>query len=385
MERSLPLAAASVSVGEPRSAQVAGTEPLLSAVINVAGEVWPEEQMSDAGRAAAAFVFAVYDEDKALQFVGFSRDLRNSLRTVLGRQPEKVHFYRAEALAELDQERMLETRQAWFDVNGGLPPGNTADQSALWQEPVDAGSISERGRKRAAQTKVQEIMRLLRVRGLLEEMEADPELMTQGKVDFLPAPQLDEATLAAVEAARAEREGRTLAGTTTVDSAPVEYKVFYNHTFRSNDGSVFDCSLIADNTVSQHRVICSDMYPAALGLTAEEVVLETFGFLLSKKIPRKRTADGNASNSLFPMGYFAIGSVEQTFPDYAAIFEAEMPGEELFWRWTRTKDHKTMDAPKDADFAVEGEGLDRLGSFVAKTGPLPGSVPLPGLGVAGPV
>ena len=176
-------------------------------------------------------------------------------------------------------------------------------------------------------------------------------------------------------------------GTTTVDSVPVEYKVFFNQTFRSNDGSVFDCSLIADNTVSQHRVICSDMYPAALGLTAEQVVLETFGFLLSKKTPRKRTEDGNASNSLFPMGYFAIGSVEQTFPDYAAIFEAEMPGEELFWRWTRTKDHKTMDAPKDADFAApeEDEDLNRLGSFVAKTGPLPGSVPLPGLGVAGPV
>jgi len=348
-------------------------------VINMAGEVWPEEQMTPEGRAAEAFVFAVHDEQKVLQFVGFSRDLRNSLRTVLGRQPEKAHFYRARALAELDQAAMLELRTTWFDANGGLPPGNTADQSALWQEPVDAGSISERGRERAALTRAQEIMRILRVRGLLEEMQADPELIAQGKVDFLPAPELDDAALAAVEAARAEREGRTMEGTTTVDSAPVEYKVFFNQTFRSNDGSVFDCSLTADNSVSQHRVICSDMYPAALGLTAEQVVVETFGFLLSKKVPRKKTDDGNAANSLFPMAYFAIGSVEQTFADFARIFEADMPGEELFWRWTRTKDHKTMDAPKEADFA----SLDRLQDFVAQTGPLPGSVPLPGVGVAG--
>ena len=96
-------------------------------------------------------------------------------------------------------------------------------------------------------------------------------------------------------------------------------------------------------------------------------------------MPRKKTDDGNAANSLFPMAYFAIGSVEQTFADFARIFEADMPGEELFWRWTRTKDHKTMDAPKEADFA----SLDRLQDFVAQTGPLPGSVPLPGVGVAG--
>ncbi len=41
-----------------------------------------------------ASVFAIFDENKKLQFVGFSKDLRNSLRTVFSRRPEKAFFYK---------------------------------------------------------------------------------------------------------------------------------------------------------------------------------------------------------------------------------------------------------------------------------------------------
>lgn len=41
-----------------------------------------------------ASVFAIFDENKKLQFVGFSKDLRNSLRTVFSRRPEKTFFYK---------------------------------------------------------------------------------------------------------------------------------------------------------------------------------------------------------------------------------------------------------------------------------------------------
>jgi hypothetical protein len=41
-----------------------------------------------------ASVFAIFDEGKKLQFVGFSKDLRNSLRTVFGRRPDKAFFYK---------------------------------------------------------------------------------------------------------------------------------------------------------------------------------------------------------------------------------------------------------------------------------------------------
>lgn len=42
----------------------------------------------------AASVFAIFDEGKKLQFVGFSKDLRNSLRTVFSRRPDKAFFFK---------------------------------------------------------------------------------------------------------------------------------------------------------------------------------------------------------------------------------------------------------------------------------------------------
>lgn len=39
-------------------------------------------------------VFAVFDDAKKLQYVGFSKDLRNTLRTVFGRRPDKAFFYK---------------------------------------------------------------------------------------------------------------------------------------------------------------------------------------------------------------------------------------------------------------------------------------------------
>lgn len=41
-----------------------------------------------------AAVFAVYDDAKTLQYVGFSRGLRDSLRTLFSRRPEKAFYYR---------------------------------------------------------------------------------------------------------------------------------------------------------------------------------------------------------------------------------------------------------------------------------------------------
>eukprot|EP00955_Chlamydomonas_euryale_P076921 362822-Chlamydomonas_euryale.AAC.14 len=42
----------------------------------------------------AAYVFAVYDENAKMQFVGFSDHLRNTLRTVFSRRPEKAYFFK---------------------------------------------------------------------------------------------------------------------------------------------------------------------------------------------------------------------------------------------------------------------------------------------------
>ncbi len=48
----------------------------------------------DVPEGTAASVFAIFDEAKKLQFVGFSKDLRNSLRTVFSRRPDRAFFYK---------------------------------------------------------------------------------------------------------------------------------------------------------------------------------------------------------------------------------------------------------------------------------------------------
>lgn len=41
-----------------------------------------------------AFVFAIYDAQLKIQYTGFSTDLRNTLRTLIGRRPDKAFYYK---------------------------------------------------------------------------------------------------------------------------------------------------------------------------------------------------------------------------------------------------------------------------------------------------
>lgn len=50
--------------------------------------------LSGPGWDAEAYVFALFDEHQKLQYVGFSRDLKNSLRTLFSRRPEKAHYFK---------------------------------------------------------------------------------------------------------------------------------------------------------------------------------------------------------------------------------------------------------------------------------------------------
>jgi hypothetical protein len=41
-----------------------------------------------------AHVFAIIDVNQKLQYIGFSKGLRTTLRTLLGRRPDKAHFFK---------------------------------------------------------------------------------------------------------------------------------------------------------------------------------------------------------------------------------------------------------------------------------------------------
>jgi len=59
----------------------------------------------------------------------------------------------------------------WYSELGVPPPGNTEPaQRALWEQPGDAGSISERGRSAAASSKAKVALQLMAERGMTEEV-----------------------------------------------------------------------------------------------------------------------------------------------------------------------------------------------------------------------
>lgn len=69
-------------------------------------------------------MFAIYDDKQKLQYIGFSKDLRATLRTVFGRRPDKAHFYKAQHFPTTDQKAMIAVRDDWYEECGGQPPGN---------------------------------------------------------------------------------------------------------------------------------------------------------------------------------------------------------------------------------------------------------------------
>ena len=79
--------------------------PLIT-YINNQGRIIPP---IEAGTQAS--VFAVFDANKKIQYIGFSKDVRNSLRTLMGRRAELCYFYKVYNLKELDQKAMVEIRK----------------------------------------------------------------------------------------------------------------------------------------------------------------------------------------------------------------------------------------------------------------------------------
>eukprot|EP00899_Mesostigma_viride_P012731 jgi/Mesvir1/21459/Mv03915-RA.2 len=122
--------------------------PLVS-FLTPQGYIQPEKQAE-----TKASVFAILDSDTTVQYIGFATDIRNSLRKLMGRRPDLCFYYKVYNLTSLDQKRMLATREAWYRELGEAPRGNKEDyQRALWEQPVDAGAVSERGKLMAAQSR----------------------------------------------------------------------------------------------------------------------------------------------------------------------------------------------------------------------------------------
>lgn len=146
-------------------------------------------------------VYAIYDAEKALQFIGYSRDLAMSLKQHLVRCPQACHWFKVQTL-ERPNRTLLESIQTAWLAEGGTPPGNGAEQER-WTQPIDvktqmteaeradyAAALTEleQGQclKKAARRVEAELLPVLTARGIQEPIRFDPKLKEQGLLNIKP-------------------------------------------------------------------------------------------------------------------------------------------------------------------------------------------------------
>lgn len=82
-------------------------------------------------------MYAIFDQEKVLQFVGYSRDVYLSLQQHLVRQPQKCYWLKVQTIDRPSRTILESIRDAWSAENNSIPVGNEADE-AKWTQPIDA-------------------------------------------------------------------------------------------------------------------------------------------------------------------------------------------------------------------------------------------------------
>jgi hypothetical protein len=81
-------------------------------------------------------VYAIFDQDHQLQFIGYSRDISLSLKQHFVRQPQLCYGLKVYTVSRPSRTLLEEIKQAWIQENGSITEGNTAAES-VWTKPIE--------------------------------------------------------------------------------------------------------------------------------------------------------------------------------------------------------------------------------------------------------
>ncbi|MEM9537163.1 MAG: GIY-YIG nuclease family protein [Cyanobacteria bacterium P01_A01_bin.3] len=144
--------------------------------------------------------YAIFDGDRQLQYVGYSRDVLNSLRLHLVRKPAFCHWVKVQAINRPSRTVLEDICEAWTGANGSIPPGN--EPASDWDSPVDvtrqmtdaehkelaSPELDDRSRtkalKQVARRVESEILALLAERNVQEPLRFHPKLKEKGLLDL---------------------------------------------------------------------------------------------------------------------------------------------------------------------------------------------------------
>ncbi len=144
-------------------------------------------------------VYAIFDQEKVLQFVGYSRDVDLSLKQHLVRQPQNCYWIKVQTIDRPSRTILESIRDAWTAENRSIPTGNGSDE-AKWTQPIDARvamtadeeknyTVSDeltqaKLLKNAARRVEQQILAQLESRGVQMQIRFNPKLKEKGLLDL---------------------------------------------------------------------------------------------------------------------------------------------------------------------------------------------------------
>jgi hypothetical protein len=144
-------------------------------------------------------IYAIFDRDKTLHLVNYSRDIYLSLKQHLVRQPKSCYWLKVQTIDKPNRTQLEKIRDAWIEENGAIPPGNGADE-AVWNQPIDAkqtmtdeeqlsykkgdGLTQIKLLKQVARRVEAQILEELKSRGVQTEIRFNPKLKENGLLDL---------------------------------------------------------------------------------------------------------------------------------------------------------------------------------------------------------
>lgn len=144
-------------------------------------------------------VYAIFDAEKTLQYVGYSRDVSLSLRQHLVRRPQQCYWIKVQTIDRPSRTILEEIRTAWIAENGTVPIGNSDDE-ANWTQAIDAKTAltpEERSAfaagdgltqikllKQVARRVEADVMAQLEARGVKMQIRFNPKLKENGLLDL---------------------------------------------------------------------------------------------------------------------------------------------------------------------------------------------------------
>ena len=297
------------------------------------------------GNVEGPAVFAIYDKDEVIQYVGFSSAVGKSIEKLFYRRPAVTYFFKYAGLSEVDQDAMMAIRNTWFDALEGPPIGNKNPvEKEAWQVPVQVAGNSEGGTLVAAQEAAAMMVTQIKNRGCTVDFAPEPALLQKGIIEFVTL------TPEEIERIRIEKEklAESIKQFTYVndDGEEVEFEVLLNSELKTNGGYMYDVTLIHESRETTHRVIVGKKYYKHGTLEPEEVLGATFGYILKREIPRQ--TEGILSSTQFSPNYFSVAEVHQCFADFEDEIPMQIDGDS-FWKFRRIEKYGYARQADDAE------------------------------------